>query len=211
MALKLEDVIRRRPFLYHLTDARNVERILRTGVLEPASVLAKRGGREDLLASKRRGHVEVLVESESVFLRDQAPLHAGNMKLSSGWRFERFIRALNDRVFFWPGSESGPIDYGVRHFNRYETEKPAILRISLASLLGANGDVEIEVCRYNSGSPRWSRGIPSPRGSQTFVSPQKADFSVNQIVEVTVAGSVQLPRDLEVGSKPDGLWRRARD
>jgi hypothetical protein len=210
MPLTLRDIIRIRPFLYHLTDARNLDRIIRTRMLEPASLLAKAAGREDLLTIKRHRHVELLLESESIFLRDQAPLHAGNMKLSSGWDFERFVRALNERVFFWPGSEAGPIDYGVRHFNRYEAEAPSILRVSLASLVEENDGIMIELCRYNSGSPRWSRGIAAPRGRETFVAPNKATFSASEIVEVAVKRPVRLPADVEVGAKPRGPWRPGR-
>jgi hypothetical protein len=179
-------------------------------LLEPASLLAKKAGREDLLKAKRPGHVEVMVDSERVFLRDQAPLHAGNMKLGSGWTFQRFIRALNDRVFFWPGSEMGPIDYGLRHYGRYEAEYPSILRINLASLIEVNGGAQVDVCRYNSGSPRWSRGIAAPRGPGTFVSMVNAEFSASQIVEVTVRGPVKLPDEFEIGTKPNGPWKRRR-
>src|SRR5205823_5203893 len=106
------------------------------------------------------------------------------------------------------GSASGPIDYGVRHFNRYEDEKPSILRISLASLAEANEGLQFEVCRYNSGSPRWSRGIPSPRGPSTFVRPASASFSASQIVEITVPGLVRLPWNVKIGLSPRGQWVR---
>lgn len=210
MALTLQGIIRLRPFLYHLTDARNTDRILRTGVLEPASVLANKAGRKDLLTAKRPGHVEVLVDSEPVFLRDQAPLHGGNMTLGSRWTFERFLRALNERVFFWPGSLAGPIEYGVRHYARYEAEEPSILRVSLASLVETNSGADVEICRYNSGSPRWSRGVAAPRGPDTFVSLSKATFSASQVVEVTVRGPVKLPAEIEIGTKPNGPWRRRK-
>jgi hypothetical protein len=202
MGIDIEDIIRLRPYLFHLTDSRNADRILRTGTLEPASRIMTMMGREDLLEMKRATHVGVGVGSDVVFLRDQAPLYAGNMKLPADWRFETFVRKLNDRVFFWPGSASGPIAYGVRHFNRYEAEEPAILRIRLASLVEANERIQLEVCRYNSGSPRWSRGIPAPRGPSTFLRLADVSFAASQIVEVTVAGPVRLPFDMEIASKP---------
>lgn len=210
MALDLEEIIRVRPFLYHLTDRRNLDRILRTGVLEPPAILAKKAGREGLITARRAEPVEIMVDSELVILRDQAPLHAGNMKLTSGWTFERFVRTLNARIFFWPGSAGGPIEYGMRHFKRYEAEKPCILRIRLASLVKANPRVVLEVCRYNSGSPRWSRGVASPRGPQTFVRIAKASFAASQIVEITARGTIQIPSVVEVGLAPSGPWRRRR-
>src|SRR6185503_5907064 len=198
MGIDIQEIVRLRPYLFHLTDTRNVERILRTRVLEPASHIMALAGREDLAAVKRAMHVKVSVGGDDVFLRDQAPLYAGNMKLPPGWAFDTFIQSLNKRVFFWPGSNVGPIDYGVRHFNRYQAETPSILRVRLASLLDANQGIELEVCRYNSGSPRWSRGIPAPRGPLTFVDPARADFSTSQIVEITVPGPVNLPNDVEI-------------
>ena len=207
MGIDIEHIIRLRPYLFHLTDSRNLDRILRYRVLEPASQIMTITGREDLLEKKRGTHIKVSVGCDDIFLRDQAPLYAGNMKLPTGWKFETFVRQLNDRVFFWPGSASGPIDYGVRHFNRYEHEKPSILRISLASLAEANEGLQLEVCRYNSGSPRWSRGIPSPRGPSTFVRLESASFSASQIVEITVPGPVRLP-EVEIGLSPRGQWVR---
>ena len=208
MAIDIKDIIRLRPFLFHLTDSRNVERILRTQILEPASQIMSLAGRDDLAAVKRAAHVKVCVAGDDIFLRDQAPLYAGNMKLPSAWKFDTFVRSLNTRVFFWPGLASGPIDYGVRHFNRYQAETPTILRIRLESLLDVNRGIGLEVCRYNSGSPRWSRGVPAPRGPSTFVDPAKADFSAAQIVEITVAAPVKLPSDTEIGTAPTGPWTR---
>jgi hypothetical protein len=208
MAINIEEIIRLRPHLFHLTDSRNIDRIIRTRTLEPASQIMSLAGREDLAAAKRTTHVRVSVGPDEIFLRDQAPLYAGNMKLPPAWEFNTFVRSLNKRVFFWPGSVAGPIDYGMRHFNRYRAEKPSILRVRLASLLEANEGVELEVCRYNSGSPRWSRGIPAPRGPSTFVAPARADFSASQIVEITVAGPVNLPSDIEIGPRPTGPWAR---
>jgi hypothetical protein len=207
MGIDIRDILRLRPYLFHLTDSRNMQRILRTRVLEPASRILTAAGREDFLGVKRPTHLEVSVGSDSIFLRDQAPLHSGNMKLPRTWKFETFVRELNDRVFFWPGSAAGPIDYGIRHFARYEAEKPSIIRVRLAALLEANDGVEIQVCRYNSGSPRWSRGIPARRGPSTFVSPSRAGFRASQIVEVAVAGPLHVPGDVEIGSNPAGPWR----
>lgn len=207
MAIYIESVTRLRPYLFHLTDSRNLPRIVRTRVLEPTARILSLAGRDDLAAVKRATHVKVSVDGDDVFLRDQAPLYAGNMKLPANWKFDSFVSSLNQRVFFWPGTPAGPIDYGVRHFRRYETEAPTILRVRLASLLEANPGVELQLCRYNSGSPRWSRGVPAPRGPKTFVDPARADFSASQIVEITVEGNVKLPADTEVGTKPSGPWR----
>jgi hypothetical protein len=150
--------------------------------------------------------VALTVEGETVLLRDQAPLHAGNMQLDSGWSFARFVRHLNDRVFFWPGGEGGPISYGLRHFGRYESEVPVILRVPFASLVAANPQLELLFCRYNSGSPRWSRGVAAPRGATTFVPAANAVFGPANVVEVTALNGVHLPNDSAQGQHPQGPW-----
>src|SRR5687767_6744778 len=95
-------------------------------------------GRTSAVAQRRRDHFVVNVDGEAVHIRDQAPLHRGNVRLEGGWSFDDLVRAINGRVFFWPGTERGPINYGIRHFERYETEQPAILRVSAEELVALN-------------------------------------------------------------------------
>jgi hypothetical protein len=109
-------------------------------------------------------------------------------------------------VFFWPGTADGPIAYGVRHFGRYAPEQPAILRIPTGSLIAANPDIELRFSRCNSGSPRWSRGIPGKRGDNTFQSSDAFSLGPTRVVEVTVRGSVVLPQDTSRGPHPAGPW-----
>ncbi|GLC28299.1 DUF7002 family protein [Roseisolibacter agri] len=198
---------RLRPYLYHLTAAENLPRIRRTRVLESAAALARRAGRAELLRERRRDHVPVLVDGEPVVLRDQAPLHRGNMALDDGWTFAEFVEHLNARVFFWPGTAQGPIAYGQRHFGRYEAEHPAILRVPFAALVAANPGWDVRFCRFNSGSPRWTMGRAAPRGAATFVPADGAAFGAAQVVEVTVCDQVVLPDETAVGERLAGPWR----
>lgn len=99
MAFNVEDLIRIRPYVFHLTDSRNIPRIRRLKALEPASRLLRQGGREDLLGVKRPSHIGVSVGSDRMFLRDQMPLHAGNMGLTGHWTLKKSVHQLNDRVF----------------------------------------------------------------------------------------------------------------
>jgi uncharacterized protein DUF7002 len=206
MPLDLAAFGRLRPYLYHLTARENLARIRSTRRLESAATLMQRAGRIDLLDMRRREHVAVTVEDETVMLRDQAPLHAGNMQLDPGWSFAQFVRHLNKRVFFWPGVAGGPISYGLRHFGRYEPEAPVIFRVPFSSLVAANPQIELLFCRYNSGSPRWSRGIAAPRGATTFVRAADASFGPAHVVEVTAIDGVQLPNDITQGQLPQGPW-----
>ena len=195
-----------RPYLYHLTARANLPRIRQLRVLESAASLAQQANESAIIEARRATHVPLLVGGERVELRDQSPLHARNMRLEDGWTFERFIAHLNERVFFWPGRDAGPNDYGRRHFNRYETEKPVIVRVTFASLIAANPHVTPLFAKFNSGSPRWSGGAPPVRGSRTFVAADVAPFSAGDVVEVTFQGRVQLPADAMIADSPDGAW-----
>jgi hypothetical protein len=196
-----------RPFVYHLTARSNLSRIRSTRTLESAASLAEQANQSALLDARRAQHVPIVVEGEQVMLRDQAPLHARNMHLENGWTFERFIAHLNQRVFFWPGRDAGPNDYGWRHYGRYESEKPVVVRVRFDALVEANPRVIPLFAKFNSGSPRWSNGAAPYRGSRTFVPADTAPFSASDVVEVTFHGRVELPASAEVADRPDGDWQ----
>lgn len=207
MPFTLEKFASLRPYLFHLTDRENLSLLRGSCALLPASDLFELAKESNWTRQKRRQHVEVVVNGHRVRVRDQAPLHEGNMALSSGWTFADFIANLNQRVFFWPGKRDGsPIAYGVRHYERYADERPVILRIPSASLFASNSTLPPEFCRYNSGSPRWTYGHASPRGVNTFVSCDIADFAAAQVVEVTFPGNVELPQPIQISDSYDGPW-----
>lgn len=195
-----------RPYLYHLTAAENLQRIKRTRSLESAAVLADQAHNPDLVGTRRRAHVVVHIDGEAIIIRDQAPLHEGNMELESGWTFEQFVRHLNQRVFFWPGNEAGPISYGRRHFSRYAPENTVIIRIPFCPLIKANPTATPLFSRCNSGSPRWSRGVAGSRGPNTFASASAAGFRAAQVVEVTFVDRVQLPDGSVWSYELAGSW-----
>jgi hypothetical protein len=197
-----------RPYLFHLTARNNVSRIRSVRRLDSMVDLARKAGRLDLLDVRRRDHVRLTVHGEVVHIRDQAPLHERNMLLEDGWTFSRFVRHLNERVFFWPGGVSGPISFGLRHFGRYAQEGPVLIRVPTEKLFAANPKARLLFCRYNSGSPRWSRGVASPRGPSTFLPAAKAPFSPASVVEVAAVGGVRLPIETQISSNPAGPWRR---
>ena len=124
--------------------------------------------------------------------------------MPTAYTFEQFIENLNRRIFFWPGTDAGPINYGVRHFERYGSEHPAILKIDFQSLINSNPAVEPHYCRYNSGSPRCSHGQKSPRGPNTFQSGDQFVGTPSAVVEVTFSGPLILPANVRIGRLPSG-------
>jgi hypothetical protein len=208
MAFSDNQFARARPFLFHLTSRTNVDEIGKLRTLHSAATTMQESGDVTYLRRKRKESVDFPTGTATVSVRDQQPLHAGNIRLESGWRFEDLVQSLNERIFFWPGTHKGPISYGRRHLERYANEAPVILRVSTADLYAANHDVFPLYCRYNSGSPRCSKGRGSPRGPNTFVRSADADYTPARVVEVTFLQQVTLPPLLEVGDSLFGPWRK---
>ncbi len=201
---------RNRPYLYHLTDRSNLDHIRETNNILPAARLMELAGRVDLRRARRREHERLIIGRKSILTRDQAPLHQGNVELINGFSFEDLVESINRRSFFWPGTAVGPISCGVRHFERYQEERPIILQIAFQSLLDVNRGVDPLYCKYNSGSPRCSNGNKSPRGPDTFLSSGRFKGTPSQVVEVTFDVPIMLPADTKVGDHSAGPWRLFR-
>ena len=209
-ALLTQHYLTVRPYLYHLTHKNNLNNLRKTGQLFPALTLMQMGGREDLIRKRRPGHVSVSVDGETIFLRDQHPLHAGNAKFPRGYSFEDLVENLNRRVFFWPGTATTIVTSGLNHFECYRQEKPILLRVKFQSLLDSNPGATPLFCQFNSGSPRCVHGERSPRGPKTFISAEDFRYTPSRVVEVTFDSHLMLPPDTEFGSRPTGPWQLLR-
>lgn len=206
MAFALEDFCAKRPFLYHLTAPSNVESIRDSGVLYSACQILGSSGNSHLVSVPRRGPLTVRANGRYVVLRDQDPLHEGNIFFTDGMTFSGFVAYLNEHVFFWPGDDHRPNEYGLRHFARYEKQGPVILRIRSAALVSQNVANQPRFSRYNSGAPRCSHGRHSPRGRSVFQIADQADFGIGNVAEVVFVGRIALPRQLEYSYSPRGPW-----
>lgn len=220
MAISIQEFVRIRPCLYHLTHRDNLERIRHTRVLETAARLVEREkqgqtrlsncrkpSQSPFFARRRLESVPLHVDGTIVYLRDQKPLHKGSIAFASGFTFEELIDLINDRVYFWPGKDGVPIAHGQRHFERYRGEGPALIRVPTADVLDGANAARVEFCKYNSGSPRCVGGKHSPRGPETFVTADRASFTPGSVVEVTFPGGVELPASAEISYRFDGPWK----
>jgi hypothetical protein len=154
-----------RPFAYHLTSVENLSSIRVTGCLETAASILERASQAELTRKHRPRRVPVFLNGEGVWLQSQAPLYERNILFCQGWGLEDLLGRLNSLVFFWPGTDDGPNIYGKRHLESASWDASvAILRVSTAELLDANATLSPLFCRYNSGSPRYSHGLPSRPG-----------------------------------------------
>jgi hypothetical protein len=195
--MQIADYQALRPFAYHLTARANLEGIERTSRLDPAALIIRRAQRTELLRTRRKDMTAVRVENDRVMIRDQAPLFAGNCDLPDGFSFEDLVELLNQFVYFWPGTDRGPNDYGKRHFARYaKIEDAVVLRIPTAELFAANAGLIPHASAFNSGSPRCNPqlgGRKSPRGPDTFIPFGTFAGTPSKVIELTYKSSVTLP------------------
>lgn len=208
MPFSLSQFAKTRPYLYHLTSQRNCKRLVRGRTLHSAAKVLRASNSRKWLDKKRTDIVTVTFEGQQLDLRDQYPLYKGKTRLEGGWTFEDLIKELNQRVFFWPGWQDEVISYGVRHFERYAVDSPALMRVKTQDLFDVNPRMTPHFCKYNSGSPRTTKGRGSPRGPNTFIECSVAPFAPSNVVEVTYLGSIKLPNWIEVSAHPSGPWRR---
>lgn len=199
-----------RPYAYHLTSSTNLASIRDSGHIHSASALMSFAQRLDLLRYRRLNHVSLRVGNFEARLRDQAPLHAANIKFADGWQLENLVEVLNNLVFFWPGTARGPNDFGVRHYGRYKDEHPVILRVLTSELLKQNPKTTPLFCRFNSGSLRFVGGRPSPRGLNRFVNADRFDGTPSDVVQLVFIKSVHC-RTTWSGGRPHRAPGRARN
>jgi hypothetical protein len=193
MPFDLDKFVSLRPFAYHLTDRSNVSRLRQTGIIQPAATLLRGPGRETEIRQRRKGPLHVIVDGDTVVIRDQRPLIFANIALWEGWASEDFTAFLNEHVYFWPGDSDGPVKSGLRLQNHYVKEQPAFLRIPTRDLFDANCHQPPLFCPFISGAPRKQAGKAVPRGPDLFQPADSFPRTAGQVVELVFRGTVQLP------------------
>lgn len=199
-----------RPYLYHLTDERNIENIIRSRSLLSTQRIVESSNIEDkanFLRNKRQDHEVVSLDGLEYRIRDQRPISllALSKCLTNNWETGDFIGHLNIRVFFWC-----TIDRLSRHFTRYEQENPTIIRCQTADVLELNGE-RVEYCRINSGATRpnsYLGGIAPYRGPDTFLRSDLSPLTPGTVAEVTVLDCCVLPEVCFSSKSPEGPWER---
>lgn len=192
--MDLQQFIRTRPRLYHLTARSNLEHIRETGGLHPAEFLFQQAGRLNRNRERRREPETVRLNGTMITIRDQQPLREKNCDLQGSWSFADLVEHLNRHVYFWPGNEGGPVRAGKSHFGRYRDDDVIVLECDTKALFEINPDLPPLFCRFNSGSPR-SRpkyGKP-PRGAGTFLPHDRFEKRPCDVVECVFRGEVRLP------------------
>jgi hypothetical protein len=206
MPFDLTQLLRIRPYLYHLTATENLPSIADELELRCARSLLESASLSHKVSTRRQDHLSIPANVGPALIRDQKPLTEGAIAFEEGWDLARFVEHVNEHVFFWPGRSSGPIEPGMNHFERYRAEGPAILRLPTASMIPAN----LRFSRYNSGAPRCSGGKYSPRGGSTYLTESEFPGTASEVIEVVAVRACVLPSNVEVSSSPKGPWRPLR-
>lgn len=209
--MEITEFIKKKEFLYHLTDRENLERIKTTKELLSTETIINRSSlskneKNEFLTQRRKTHEVVVIDNDSYHIRDQRPISLLNLVkcLTTGFTVSDFFRMLNNRVFFWP-----TLQRLNSHYKRYSSENPIIIRVSTEALLNINSHAEF--CRLNSGATRsnsYLKGAPPERGNGTFLPSEEFKYSVGKVAEVTFPNSCRLPNEIYIGNNPDGPWER---
>jgi hypothetical protein len=190
------------PILYHCTARVNLPCIEQTRVLWSAAALAP-----DRAHTVRDRPEPVKFGCYVVTLCDQRALRPGQMQLTDG-SLQGFLVALSSRVFFWPGDQDRPNDYGQNFIDKYSArgQHPTVLRVAFLPLLQTNPGVTAYFCKFNSGAPRMWNGRKSPRGQDTFQTAEEWSGWPSDVAEVSFLHKVILPDCTEVREAGAG-WR----
>lgn len=206
MGINLADLIAMSPCLYHVTYENSLSRIRRLRCLESAAALMNAGGQNSWLRRRRDSMLSFMAGEDPIVLTDQLPINDKNIAFQSGWMLPDLIEALNQRVFFWRGSEEGLLRSNQGHFEKYEDAGHGLvfLRLSFEETIRLNAERGPELCKHNSGAARQYDGKPIPRGPKTFVQPEDADFKKGKVQEVVFRAFVHLPGSTEICP---GSWK----
>ena len=201
--------IKKTPYLYHLTDQRNLEHILAQRELLSTACLVNASDvhdKEAFLTTKRTRdsrNVAIRVDGKDIFIRDQHPINNALVKaLPDNWTAGDFLMILNSRVFFWPKMKRLE-----NHYAAYSEDKPIILRIATEDLLSINDHVKVSF--INSGDTRCIAHYraPAPRGPNTFLPLESIPHNrIGTVAEVTFEDRCLLPECIYLGKSPNGKF-----
>jgi hypothetical protein len=193
MPISTEDFSRLRPFVFHVTARENLSFLRSSQRICTTLNLLESAGRSELADTRRREYLILKLPDGTVVLKDQKPLIEANTELSEGWRFSDFVRFLNGFVYFWPGSQSGPIGPGRRLLQHYEVDGPLVLRVPTVDLLQKNSSLRPLFSAFNSGAPRYHSGRKAKRGPDLFSEADKFPRKASEVRELAFRGNTVLP------------------
>ena len=192
--MKVEDLIRFYPNLYHMAESGTWDTIRRYGLLSTSALLDLfqiSGEQRRVIESERRPRSVQITHPTygAAVIRDQKPMHeTGLLKcLQDGITPSEWYETLNRRVFFWLSKDRLDRLLSAR---AYKKTQHCILTLSTEELL-SNHAKNVTLSPINSGATLY---IPQPRGKNTFLSVANYPFEEwvrkrnveNAVVELVV-------------------------
>lgn len=204
MPFQLDEFIRLRPFLYHVTCRENLQALRMHRCIHTTLSLLDAANRLDLADIRRENYLPLDTPFGRLILKDQRPLIEANVQLAQEWDFAAYVRYLNGFTYFWPGNDDAPIGSGRRLLTHYEPDGPVVLRIPTREFLDVNRALVPEYSAFNSGAPRFHSGRPAKRGPDLFATADQFPRRAAEVVEVGFRGNVMLPAAVTV--RDGGGW-----
>lgn len=204
--IKIEEFLSVWSHSYHVTFEVNLQSIRNLRILRPASTLLE--GTEHFRWTRERRIRDVMIrmQGERILLRNQIPLDPASIDLGTTATLQDYVACLNSYVFFWPGTCSGPIQGGLRLFERNGGQRSMVIRTETRSLIDANPTAPIYVTTCNSGATWIEGGNRVCRSPEIFRRLDRSAEVVANIHEICFRASVHLPENAEYGTAPSGPW-----
>jgi hypothetical protein len=193
------------PYCYHVTSGTNLNSIYRARTLLPAATIIREAGQHSIGKERRTEDIILRLKGYDVLVRNQNPLNPEALDLAPGELLEDYVSCLNSRVFFWPGTTSGPVDDGVRMCNQAAAGS-IILRVPCRSLVSANPSADVYISRCNTGAAWLDKGQKSRRGRAVFERINTFSGNPASIQEISFVDDIQLPSDTMKAASVAGPW-----
>jgi hypothetical protein len=191
--VRLEKLLQRYPFVYHMAEVGTWPSIQQRGLLSTTAsldALSIAGAQRTALESSYRPEMTHLRigAPDDIVLRDQRPMPPNRLvqALPKGVTTEQWYRLINSKVFFWVSPER--LGRLLRSYGAFEHD---VLQVNTASLLDAHF-ARTSLCHMNSGNT-----LPIPHHRDETIFKRIPDYPVNsvgtplkEVVELVVEYSV---------------------
>lgn len=202
------ELARQWPYCYHVTFSENLRSIADTRTLYSASTLLSDAGLDG--HSRLRGSEHTIeLGGRLAVLRNQIALNPDELELPDRDTFEEYVFFLNQRTYFWPGTDAGPVADGLRLIAAHGALRPPIvIRTRTMSLIEENRNQTIQVATCNTGASWRRRDGKTWRARDAVVPLVKYVDDPSAIVELSYLSSARLPRDCEYSTPSVEGWQK---
>lgn len=199
------DLVRRWPWAYHITFAVNLASIAEQRHLYSASRLMQDAGYA-ADPNRRLGDQCLALHGHQVTLRNQSALDPMALALPDGECLDEYISFLNRRVYFWTGTNRGPVADGLRMLDTHRA-RAVLIRVPTKFLVEQNARVPISLSNCNTGASWLNCGSKTSRTRKHVQCLQQFRGDLDEVVELSYEDFAVLPPTSECAEHLVGPWR----